>query len=378
MDQLNDAQKVVAGFMQEIGLESWVMQVFVVVLVTAVLNLIMRRVFARIHTGLERTETIWDNSTFAALRKPLRAFVWVVGISFAVEIVQRETGAVIFEAVAPIRDVAVFAIIAWFLVSFIREAEQNLVAQKEADGEPLDRTTVDAVTKLLRLSVIITAALVALQTLGFSISGVLAFGGVGGIAVGFAAKDLLSNFFGGLMIYLDRPFKVGDWVRSPDRSIEGVVENIGWRRTLIRKFDTRPLYVPNSTFTNIAVENPSRMQNRQLYEVIGIRYDDAPLMASIVRDVEAMLKSHEGIEGEAFMIVNFDAFAASSLDFFIYCYTKTTGWAEFHKVKQDVLLQIHRIIVDHGAEIAFPTSTVHLVADQMMSKSGAPLPEPSN
>ena len=280
MDQLDDAQKVVAGFMQEIGLESWVMQVFVVVLVTAVLNLIMRRVFARIHTGLERTETIWDNSTFAALRKPLRAFVWVVGISFAVEIVQRESGAVIFEAVAPIRDVAVVAIIAWFLVSFIREAEQNLVAQKEADGEPLDRTTVDAVTKLLRLSVIITAALVALQTLGFSISGVLAFGGVGGIAVGFAAKDLLSNFFGGLMIYLDRPFKVGDWVRSPDRSIEGVVENIGWRRTLIRKFDTRPLYVPNSTFTNIAVENPSRMQNRQLYEVIGIRYDDCLLYTS--------------------------------------------------------------------------------------------------
>ena len=151
MDQLDDAQKLVAGFMQEIGLESWVMQVFVVVLVTAVLNLIMRRVFARIHTGLERTETIWDNSTFAALRKPLRAFVWVVGISFAVEIVQRETGAVIFEAVAPIRDVAVVAIIAWFLVSFIREAEQNLVAQKEADGEPLDRTTVDAVSKQLRL-----------------------------------------------------------------------------------------------------------------------------------------------------------------------------------------------------------------------------------
>ena len=117
----------------------------------------------------------------------------------------------------------------------------------------------DAMAKLLRLSVIITAGLVVLQTLGFSISGVLAFGGVGGIAVGFAARDLLANFFGGLMIYLDRPFSVGDWVRSPDRNIEGTVERIGWRLTVIRTFDKRPLYVPNSVFANIAVENPSRM-----------------------------------------------------------------------------------------------------------------------
>ena len=302
----------------------------------------------------------WDESAFAALRKPLRALVWIVGLTFAIEIVHRATGAVIFSAIEPVRDVAVVLVIAWFLVGFIRESEHNLITSREAAGEPLDRTTLDAVTKLLRLSVIITSTLVALQTLGFSISGVLAFGGVGGIAVGFAAKDLLSNFFGGLMIYLDRPFSVGDWVRSPDRSIEGVVENIGWRRTLIRKFDTRPLYVPNSTFTNIAVENPSRMQNRQIYEVIGIRYADAAAMAPIVTAVEAMLKSHEGIEGEGFMVVNFNAFAASSLDFFIYCYTKTTGWAEFHQVKQDVLLRILAIIDEHQAEIALPASTVHL------------------
>jgi MscS family membrane protein len=273
---------------------------------------------------------------------------------------QRESGAIIFEAATPIRDVAMVAVIVWFLVGFIRESERNLVEKKLADGEPLDTTTVDAVTKLLRLSVIITGCLVALQTLGFSISGVLAFGGVGGIAVGFAAKDLLSNFFGGLMIYLDRPFNVGDWVRSPDRSIEGVVENIGWRQTLIRRFDTRPLYVPNSTFTNIAVENPSRMQNRQIYETVGIRYDDAHKMADIVADVEVMLKSHPGIKTEGFMLVNFNSFAASSLDFFIYCYTRTSGWAEFHVVKQDVLLKMLAIIDARGAQVAFPTSTLHV------------------
>ena len=114
-----------------------------------------------------------------------------------------------------------------------------------------------------------------LQSLGVSVSGLLAFGGIGGIAVGFAARDLLANFLGGLSIYLDRPFTVGDWIRSPDREIEGTVEEIGWRMTRIRTFDQRPLYVPNSIFASVALENPSRMNNRRIYETLGIRYEDA-------------------------------------------------------------------------------------------------------
>ena len=84
------------------------------------------------------------------------------------------------------------------------------------------------------------------------------------------------------MIYLDRPFKVGDWIRSPDRDIEGTVVKIGWRLTEIRTFDQRPLYVPNSMFSTIALQNPSRMLNRRIFETIGIRYDDIHQMEAIV------------------------------------------------------------------------------------------------
>ena len=352
--------EAVSGYLSAVGLESWVVQVFVVVFATAVVAFGARRVASRLHTAFARTRSVWDDAFVEALGPPLRAFIWITGITFAIEIIQNEAGAAIFEAVDPIRDVGVIATFAWFAVRFIRIAERNFIEDKQAKGESFDRATLDAIVKLLRLSVLITAFLVALQTLGFSISGVLAFGGIGGIAVGFAAKDLLANFFGGLMIYLDRPFAVGDWVRSPDRSIEGTVERIGWRQTVIRGFDTRPLYIPNSAFANIAVENPSRMRNRQIYETIGIRYEDAGAMAAIVADVEAMLRAHEEIDTDGFLMVNFNAFAPSSLDFFIYCYTRTTLWARYHQVKQDVLLRILEIVDRHGAEIAFPTSTVHI------------------
>ena len=360
---MTNGTETLIQLLSTIGLGSWVVQVFVVVLATALLAFASSRLVARLHPTLKRTPSVWDESLVEAIGPPLRVFLWVAGIAFAIEIIQNEVGATIFEAVDPIRDVGLIAAVAWFPVRFIRIAEVNFIADREGKGEEVDRATLDAIVKLLRLSVMITAFLVALQTLGFSISGVLAFGGIGGIAVGFAAKDLLANFFGGLMIYLDRPFAIGDWIRSPDRQIEGTVERIGWRLTVIRGFDTRPLYIPNSAFANIAVENPSRMRNRRIYETIGIRYDDVARMGAIVGDVEAMLRAHADIDTDKFLMVNFDAFAPSSLDFFVYCYTRTTDWAQYHQVKQDVLLRIAEIIASHGAEIAFPTSTVHLAGD---------------
>ena len=246
---------------------------------------------------------------------------------------------------------------ALFLVRFIREIESGMVKGGA------DITTVQAIGKLLRISVIITAALTVLQTLGVSISGILAFGGIGGIAVGFAAKDLLANFFGGLMLYLDRPFVVGDWIRSPDRNIEGTVEAIGWRLTVIRTFDQRPLYVPNSVFASVAIENPSRMRNRRIYETIGVRYDDAAKVKLIVDEVRQFLLNDADIESEErTLMVNFSAFNASSLDFMVYAFTKTTNWIEYNAIKERILLAIFDIIEKHGAEIAFPTSTVHLAA----------------
>ena len=339
---------------------SWVAQVFVVVFLTLLISFLQKRVLGKLLAKLQETRIYWDDALVDAARRPLTFLIWIIGLSFAAEIVSNESGAVIFGAIDPIRDVGVIFTLVWVLVRFITRTEKNIVLKKEARGEEVDRTTADAIAKLLRISVIITGLLVTLQTLGYSISGVLAFGGIGGIAVGFAAKDLLANFFGGLMIYLDRPFNVGDWIRSPDREIEGTIENIGWRLTRIRTFDKRALYVPNSIFANIAVENPSRMTHRRIKETIGIRYDDVSKMEAIIDDVKKMLQEHDDIDSNQTLIVNFNDFAPSSLDFFIYTFTKTTNWIRFHEVKQDVLLNVIRIVESHGAECAFPTSTLHI------------------
>lgn len=338
-----------------IGNNSYLIQAFIVVFGSLLLDFIQRLIFKKILRGVKKTKNKLDDALVEAIIKPISIVIWAAGIALAAEIIQKSTEAAIFTAIEPIRDTIIVAALGWFLLRLIHNIEKAYI---EGDEE-VDHTTVDAISKLLRISVIITATLVALQTLGYSVSGVLAFGGIGGIAIGFAAKDLLANFFGGLTIYLDRPFAVGDWVRSPDREIEGTVEKIGWRLTRIRTFDKRPLYVPNSIFTTIALENPSRMKNRRIYETIGLRYDDASKVDTIIRKVKEMLLNHPEIDTHQTMIVNFNAFGPSTLDFFIYTFTKTTNWIYFHEVKQDVLLKVIKIIEDEGAEIAFPTSTIH-------------------
>ncbi len=344
---------------QFIEANEWALEAFLIVLATAVVRLLVKRFLDRLAVQFEKTKNLYDDALLDAIRRPLGFGIWVVGISFAAELVGGEEPAEIFTHVETIRDVIVVWLLIWFALRFIRFVEEHIV-ERGYRAKPVDATTARAVAKLLRASVIITGVLLVLQAFGFSISGVLAFGGIGGIAIGFAARDLLANFFGALMIFLDRPFSVGDWVRSPDREIEGTVEEIGWRLTLIRTFDKRPLYVPNSVFTSLAVENPSRMLNRRIYETIGIRYEDIGVMEPIVSEIKEMLSHHEEIDTTQTLMVNFVEFGPSSVDFFVYCFTKTTVWADYHVIKQDVLLKMADIIARHGAEIAFPTRTLHI------------------
>ena len=355
----------------------WRAELFAVVLLTLLIRFIALRMLKMAENQLSKTDNVWDDALLEAARAPLSLFILIMGLIWAVDISTGYVDSTLFSEsnLAIFRQLTFVFLIMLFLVKFISLGEarmkERIMTGDPKDENRMDPTTLAALAKLLRLSVIISAALVALPTLGIEITALLAFGGVGGIAIGFAAQDLLSNFFGGLMIYLDRPFAIGDWIRSPDREIEGTVENIGWRLTIVRTFDKRPLYIPNSIFNKLALENPSRMTNRRIKETIGIRYKDSAKMGTIVAAVKDMLQNHKDIDTNQTLIVNFNAYNNSSLDFFIYTFTKTTNWIEFHEVKQDVLLKIVEIVHEHGADFAFPTRTLDVEGMDELIANGA-------
>ncbi len=339
-----------------VGDNAFIYQVFLGVFITLLVNFIWRRIYTKLDKQLKKTKNDWDDAIVLAISSPITLLIWGAGGW----IILRYLLSV--DIKTELRDVFLVMVLSWSLVRFIHQAEKNLIGSNigRSDEKKVDKSTIEAISKLLRVSVSITTILLILQNLGVSISAVLAFGGIGGIAIGFAAKDLLANFFGGLIIYLDRPFSIGDWIRSNDRQIEGTVEYIGWRQTRIRTFDKRPLYVPNAIFNSIAVENPSRMTNRRIYETFGVRYDDISQAENIITQVKQMLQQHPAIDTKQTMIVNLNAFSESSVDFFVYTFTKTTDWIKFHEIKQDVLLKIADVISSNNAEMAYPTQRLQL------------------
>ena len=332
----------------------WLWEAGLTCLITLVVSLTWHYAHKKLGILITRSKNRWDDIVLNSFGAPINWLIIIIGASWFADITARHFSAEIIDSIPVARQLALLIIIAWGTWRLI-----NGIEEKQLD-KGSDPTTVQLVGKITKLTVIILIIMPIFQILGISISGMLAFGGMGGLIVGMAAKDLLSNFFGSIMIYLDKPFIVGEWIRSPDRSIEGTVEKIGFRLTIIRTFDKRPLYVPNSVFTNISVENPSRMSNRRIKETIGVRYKDSKKLPMILDDVRTMLVDHDDIDNNQTLIVNFNTFGPSSLDLFIYTFTKTTNWIEFHHIKQDVMLKILNIIHEHDADCAFPSRTLHV------------------
>ena len=336
----------------------WSVQLGVIVLATICCNLLLLRLLSFLAQLAQKTSSLWQGAVMQAARVPMSFMVWLWSISAATLLLRKASPAQVFVHLGVARAVLLTLIVALFAIRLISNMESRLL-QPHNGRQAVDATTVRAMGKLLRLVVFVLGTLMCLQTFGVSISGVLAFGGVGAMAIGFAAKDMLANFFGGLMVYLDRPFSVGDHIRfTSTKDIDGVVEDIGWRMTRIRNSEKRPLYIPNSLFASAVVENFSRMSHRHLNQTVGLRYDDAAKITAICDDVRHMLQTHPDIDNSQRLVVHFNAYNTSSLDLMVYCFTKATQFDRFHAVKQDVMLKIMDIVASHGAEFAFPTQTV--------------------
>lgn len=258
-------------------------------------------------------------------------------------------------------NVASVFVIACILMHKLSLLINRLVKAQVKKGR--NPTSTHLIARVLKFGGFLCILILFGEHFGLSLSGLLAFGGIGGIAIAMASKDILSNVFSGAMLYFDRQFNIGDWISSPDRNIEGTVVEIGWRLTQIQTFDNRPLYVPNSLFSSISVENPGRMTNRRISTEIGLRYEDAGKVKVVVDDIRQMLSQHPDIDQNQTTLVYFNAFADSSLNIMVYCFTKTTKWAEWLEVQQNVYLKIIDIVQQHGADFAFPSQTVYLEKD---------------
>lgn len=330
-----------------------------------VIHFLLRKRYNRPRKG----EHAWRDAILGALNAPLQCVVWIIGSSIAVSALT--TGGrmpLLIKVFSPVRDVAAIGIAAWFLMRLARQVRENLHGRARAEGSEFDETAADAIGKSVTAMIVVIAALVMMQTLGYSIASLLAFGGVAGIALGFAAQGLVANLLGGATIYASRPFKVGDHIVFPGTPSTGgyigwqagEVQHIGWRATQILDWNGKPFYVPNAKFNTETIVNHSRMSFRQVSEYVYVRLEDIDKISGIVTDVNHMLEQHP--EMGDYLIFRFDSYGEYSLKLYLYAYTSSaiTAYTDYMRVKQDLLLRIAAIIDQHGAKLAIPASNVYL------------------
>jgi len=340
----------------------WVM--FILILFAAVIG---RRWLLRLFHALaqrlaDRTRTSLDNLLLQAAEKPAGWLLYILGILAALHVLNPPPEIFPLLPLADRIARAVSILIGtWFLWRLIEGLSAYFAARAARTESTLDDQLVPFVAKTTKIFIVITAVLVVAQNMGYSISGLVASLGIGGIAVAMAARDTIANVFGSIMILVDRPFAVGHWIKTAD--FEGVVEEVGFRSTRIRTFEKTLVNVPNSVLANMVIENIDARPKRRVKMRIGLTYDTpVDKLQDAIAGIEKILKSHPGVDPD-FFLVTFDEFEDSSLSILLYYFTHSTAWAEHLKVRQDINLAIMRLLESLELDFAFPTRTVHLLQE---------------
>lgn len=225
-------------------------------------------------------------------------------------------------------------------------------------GRSLDEDVIPLIETSLRVMVIIIGVLVALQNLGVNVVSVIAGLGIGGLAIALAAQDTVANLFGSAMIFLDRPFAVGDWVNSEGH--EGTVEAIGFRSTRIRTFYDSQVSIPNSVIANAKIDNMGRRTFRRSYSVLGVTYDTPPeKLEAFMQGIENIILANEFTRKDK-VHVAFSGYGDFSLQIMVYFFLRVGSWADELVERQNVFLEILRLAHELGVQFAFPTQTLHV------------------
>ena len=224
----------------------------------------------------------------------------------------------------------------------------------------MTRELVGWIIKSLKILIFILGAAAVLELWGIKIGPIIAGLGLFGVAVALGAQDLFKNLISGILVLVEKRFKMGDWILV-EGIIEGIVERIGFRCTTIRKFDKSLAIIPNFQFAENAVINVSQTTNWIISWVITLQYDTTVEQLKIIRDqIENYIKSHEDFNTKIGYAVRVDKFSDSSIDMYVRCFTNSDSWENWLEVKERLAIEIKNIVEKNNASFAFPSQSIYV------------------
>lgn len=259
-------------------------------------------------------------------------------------------------AVRPFVHASVILCMAWTSMRWKKELLLGLKYHPKMISMGMSHT----IGKILAMLIFILTMLILLQIFHVDIWPLLAFGGIGAAAVGFAAKDVISNFCGGLMLSITRPFYVGEQILLPSLSLEGPVEEIGWYLTVIRDKDKRAVYLPNAIFSSALVINAARMTHRRILEQLIFRFADFDKIAELTKKLREYLVAHPSVDTSIDPLVYLSTFKEASLGVSLDVYVKETSLKDYMAVKEHILIGVYEVVEKMGAKMPCTTFAIEM------------------
>ncbi len=349
-----------------IGILAWqLVAAFLAILAGLIIKRIaLKSLQTRIEKFVQQTEAEWDDQLFEAIIKPINTFVMIGAVHLAAFLIIFNLERFPTELIVNSYTIFLGFTIIWLIYRLVDVAAHYLDELLAKADEGLRGQFTPLIRRALRIVVVIIGTLTVLATIGVNITGLVALGGVLGFAFSMGSKDSVAHLVGTINILTDRPYKVGDWITVGD-SIDGDVEEIGFRSTKIRMFDKTLMTVPNGTLASETIKNWSQMPKRRIKMTLGLTYDTTPdQMREALKAIEKILNEDEGVDQD-YKLVQFTDFSPSSLDVFLYYFSTSTVWQEYLETRERVNLKIMDKLTEMGLEFAFPTQTLHLKGDEL-------------
>ncbi|MBR9918670.1 mechanosensitive ion channel family protein [bacterium] len=340
------------------GIQIWQ---YLAVFCWLLLGLIFRKIFEfilenYIHKLAKKTKFTWDDDLIDGIDKPsgfiFMMFFWLATFT------NLQLSVTVNHYLSLILEIAVSVGFIWLFYNLSDVFSKYLGVLTSKTETKLDDQLVPLIRKTLRFFVLVMGIILILQNNGYNVASLIAGLGIGGLAVALAARDTLANFFGSVTIFVDKPFRIGDWIKVA--GVEGTVEEVGFRSTRIRTFYNSLVSVPNSNISNNEVDNLGLREYRRLLTTLNLTYSTFPKqMEAFVEGIKAIVKSNPHFRQD-FYEVHFNAFGAHSLDVMVYVFFKVPDWSTELQQKHNFFLEILKLAKEVGVEFAFPTQTLHV------------------
>ena len=355
---LQNLNEILSGdSIQGISLSDWTLAVSVFVAFMLLRKLLSTIVIDFSKRLAKKTRTDFDDHIIDALQGPLRFLFIILGFLTAINLLPLDPQVHAFH-LAVAGSLTTFLVF-WIVYNLVEPLSFFFDHLSDAFGASLTEDLKHFFIRACKIVIAFLGLMAILQEWGINVAAFLGGLGLAGMAVALAAKDTVSNMFGGLTIFMDQTFAKGDWIETP--FVEGTVESIGLRATKIRSFAKALITVPNAKLADAPVVNWSHMTHRRIKMTIGLEYGTtAAQLEAIVAKIRAYLAEHPDIAQDTTQMVHLVGFGDSSINLNLYYFTKITDWLNWRDVVNANIIDIKKIVEDEGAAFAFPSRTVYV------------------